>query len=245
MSRQNFSLSYEISPIILIGGIAKNLPQQSMPIISLTEQRNFDGGMVQGNIPINENEYFAKFKILPGGKLISNVVGQYPFANQQVAANAIIAMPINISILMMCPANNINSYATKGQIISSLKKSLDQHNAAGGVYTIATPAYTYTNCLMTDFVDVSGGESKQVQYEYRIDFIRPLITIEQAQLAYNSLMGKLNNQLLVKPDSTGNIQWSGQQLTSDQISGTTLSTTGNQNVNPALINQNTQNNVTP
>lgn len=236
MSRSNFRLSYEISPILLIGGIAQDLPEQAMPILALTQQADYTSGMVAGDVQVPDDDYFAYYKVLPGSKLLSNSPCTFPSASQQVAANAIIANPTNISLLMIVPAKNQGGYISKGQIIASMKKSLDQHNAAGGLYTVATPAFTYTNCILIDLVDVSAGESKQVQYEYRWDFYRPLLTLEDSQNAYNSLMNKINGGLPVAPNANGEITWSGQQLTSDQTGGATLSTTGNQNVNPALIN---------
>lgn len=238
MSLSNFQLSFEICPIILIGGIAQNLPQQSLPIIALTEQQNYNSGLVSGSLQIPPENYFAHFLLLPGNKLLSNSIAQYPFANQNVAANAIVGNPLNVSFIMICPANNINDYTAKSGIITALKRSLDQHNAAGGMYNISTPAYTYTYCVMKDFVDVSSGTDKQLQYEYRLDFERPLLTQIEATNSYNALMGKMNGFLPVVPDANGEIKWSSQQLTSDQTGGNTLSTTGFQNLQTGIINSN-------
>lgn len=235
MSRADFRRSYEISPILLTGGIAVDLPDQTMPIIALTQQQDYSGGMVDGSVEIADNDYFAMFKVLAGSKLVSNTPCTFPSASQQVAANAIIANPTNISLLMIIPAKNQGGYSNKGQVIASLKRSLDQHNAAGGTYTVATPAFTYTNCILLDLVDVSSGESKQVQYEYRWDFFRPLLTLEDAQEAYNSLMGKMEGGLPTKPNASGELTWSGQSLTSNQVSGTTSNTTGTNNLNSSLI----------
>lgn len=240
MSRSDFQLSYEISPIILVGGLAKNLPEQMMPIIALTEQQNYDDGLVSGSLSIDNNDYFATYKVLAGGKLLSNSLGTYPFANQTVAANAIVENVLPISVLMICPVKYAGDYFTKSQVITALKQSLGQHNAAGGTYTVATPGYTYTSCIIMDFTDVSSGESKQAQYEWRIDFVKPLLTTEEAAQVYNSLMNKINNGLPVNKDENGEIPWSGQQLTSDPRTGTTFSTTGGQNLDPSLINSSIQ-----
>jgi hypothetical protein len=43
--------------------------------------------------------------------------------------------------------------------------------------------------------DVTGGETKQVQAAYQIDFEAPLITLSQTVAAQNSLMGKLQSAL--------------------------------------------------
>jgi len=235
MSRSDFRLSYEICPIILVGGIAQDLPEQMMPIIALTEQGNFDDGLVSGSVALNNDEYFATFKVLPGSKLVSNDIGSYPFANQAVAANALIGKPVPISILMICPAKFPGDYMVKAQIMTALRQSLNQHNSAGGTYTIATPAYTFDNVVMLDFVDVTSGESKQVQYEWRLDFIKPLLTEEDAQEAYNSLMTKINGGLPATPDDDGYVQWSGEQLTSDIQTGTTNSTTGAKNLQGSSV----------
>lgn len=241
MSRYSFALSYEITPIVLIGGIASNLPSQMLPIIALTEQENYDNGLVNGTLSINENDYFAKFKVLPGSKLKSNSIGMYAFANQQAAANAIVFNPLTVSVLMIAPAKGNGGYITKSQKITQLKKSLDIHDSQGGMYNIVTPAFTYTNCILSDIVDVSSGESKQVQSEYRFDFIKPVLTLEDAASAYNSLMNSLNSGYVVTPNANGEIAWSGSQLTSNQTGGSTWVTTGNLNSDAVLINPNIQN----
>jgi len=238
MSRSSFALSYEITPIILIGGIAADLPSQMLPIIALTEQENYDNGLVNGTLNISENDYFAKFKVLPGSKLKSNSIGMYAFANQQAAANAIVFNPLNVSVLMICPAKGNGGYITKSQKLTQLKRSLDLHDSSGGMYNIVTPAFTYTNCILSDIVDITSGQSKQVQSEYRFDFIKPLLTLEDAQAAYNSLMNNINSGYVVKPDNNGEIKWSGEGLTSNQTGGSTSVTTGNLNSNAVLINPN-------
>ena len=189
-----FKLAFEISPIILTGGIAR-LSGNYLPIVAITEVSNFTLGLLQGTNPVNLDNFFAHFKPISGSTLIDNEVGDYPFANQSVAANAIIARPKKVSMLMQCPANRAGGYTSKLATFLTLKEVLDSHNQSGGTYIVVTPAYIYTDCIMTTMIDVSGGETKQAQYAYQFDFVKPLITLNQTQEVLNTLMQKLNNGL--------------------------------------------------
>lgn len=188
-----YKLSFQLSPIILTGGIAQNVPGGMLPIISLTEALNFTLGLLSGGQDLDLDDFFANFDPLPGGRLIANQYGHYPFANQAVAANAGIAQPLTISLLMKIPVRQPGGYAAKLATMMTLKSTLDQHSQSGGTYTVATPAYFYTNCLLLDLVDVSTSETKQPQNAYRWDFERPLLTLAQAQQAQNSMMSKLSS----------------------------------------------------
>jgi hypothetical protein len=189
-----FKLAFQISPIILTGGgIAKNWGG-AVPIVALTEGANFLATLLAGTANIELDNFFANFQVLPGATMINNQVGMYPFANQSVAANAIIQQPLNVSLAMICPANvQTLGYPFKLITMMSLQASLQQHNLAGGTYTIITPSYIYTNCLMTGMRDISGGDSKQVQFIWQLDFIQPLVTVQSAQTALNGLMQKLTD----------------------------------------------------
>jgi hypothetical protein len=208
-----FKLGYQLSPIILTGG---RLPTM-LPIIAITEAANFVGGLLQGNISTNLDQYFAHFQPLPGATLANNAIGKYPFANQSVAANAIIAQPLTISMLMICPAQGSGSIAKKLVTMTALKKAFDGHNTTGGTYTIATPAYIYTNCVMTGFKDVSSGEDKQLQHTFQLDFEQPLISLADAQTAYNTLTNVLQNGL----ESVGQPTWTSlaSQATQSLVGG--------------------------
>lgn len=200
-----FQLSFQASPIILTGGSAQNLPGAMLPVIALTEALNFIGGLLSGASNIGLNEFFASYQPVAGSTLISQEIGEYPFANQAVAANAVITTPLRISMLMTCPVRETAGYATKLATMTSFQSTLAQHNAAGGTYTIATPAYFYTNCVMLNMRDVTAGESKQVQMQYQLDFEQPLLTEAQAAQALNSLMTKIDGGLPI----SGNPTWSG------------------------------------
>ena len=193
MASQQFQNAYQISPILLTGGVAASYPGGQLPIVNLLQPGNF-GGL--GGLALDDplDEFFAQFIPLPGSKLISNKYGQYPFANQSVAANALIVDPLNISLLMLCPVRE-GGYPQKQSIITALRATLTQHGQMGGSYTVMTPAFPYTDCVLLDLTDVSGGEDKQVQHTYRWDFWRPLITLTQAAAAYGSLINKIDSGL--------------------------------------------------
>jgi hypothetical protein len=191
-----FKLAYQLTPIILTSGIATGLGG-ALPIIALTEGPNYLDAfqaIVENAINPQLDGFFASFQPLPGSALLSNQVATYPYANQTVAANAIIPQPLNISMLMLCPAGNASGgYPLKLVTMTSLQNSLSQHNLLGGLYSIITPSYIYTNCIMTGMHDISGGESRQTQFVYQLDFLQPLVTVPQAQNALNGLMNKLSN----------------------------------------------------
>lgn len=186
-----YSLANTISPIILTRGIATKLGGY-LPIIAITEAANFIDTLLSGN-DVNLDNFFAHYVPIPGGKLISNQIATYPFANQSVAANSIIAQPLPISLLMKCPVREDAGYPLKLAIMTALKATLDQHNLSGGTYSVVTGTRIWTDCIMADMTDVSGNESKQYQYEWQIDFVQPLVSLQAAQTALNNLMQRLTN----------------------------------------------------
>lgn len=214
-ARVAWQLAFQISPILLTRGIATNLPGGILPIVALTEAANFVSGLLQGRVNIDLDSFFANYKPLPGSQLISFQAATYPFANQAIAANAIIAQPLPISMLMTCPAqgNNagssvqvaptlpgqsalaqkIGGYPIKLAIMTALQNTLALHSGMGGTYSVMTPAFIYTDCLLLGMRDVTGGESQQVQYVYQLDFSQPLVSLASAQSALNTLMQKLTN----------------------------------------------------
>jgi hypothetical protein len=46
---------------------------------------------------------------------------------------------------------------------------------------------------MLKMTDISGGQTAQAQWQWQMDFVQPLITLEEAQIASQGLMGKLMN----------------------------------------------------
>jgi hypothetical protein len=203
-----YDLAFQVSPIILVGGIAANSIGGMLPIIALGGQAlsAIQGALTSG---VSADAFFARYVPVPGSTLVNQSVATFPFANQSVAANATIQNPLNISLRMIAPVNDTAGYLTKLAILTALQSSLVAHNAAGGRYHIATPGYIYTNCLMMQMTDVTGGGTKQQQIEYQIDFTQPLVTQAQATQAYSALMGKLASGAQVSaPTSAGTSMWS-------------------------------------
>ena len=203
-ARSAYQLAFQVSPIILQGGIAAGTPGGMLPIIGLTGQLlSFAQGLLTNGL--SASDFFAEFVVVPGGNIISNQAGTYPFANQQVAANATIQQPLNLSLLMIAPVQDEGGYFTKLPIYTALQTSMQTHNNSGGTYSVATPAYVYTNGLLLNVTDVTDSESKQQQILWQWDFYFPLITAQQAAQAQNSLMSKLTSgaQINGQPAWTG------------------------------------------
>jgi hypothetical protein len=200
-----YDLAFQISPIILNGGIVANTLGGMMPIIGLTGQlASLAQGVLSGN-----NEPFARFVPIPGSTLVNNAVATYPFATQYVAGNAVIKQPKNISLLMIAPVQDAGGYLTKLAIWEALRSSIEAHVAAGGTFHVATPAHIYTNTLLTTITDVTDGESKQQMIKFQWDFIQPLISLSQAQGAQSSLMSKLTGgQQIIPSGLAGTSIWS-------------------------------------
>ncbi len=218
--RTVFQLGYEASPIILTGGIASAIPGNMLPIIAITQAASFTLGLLQGNIDLNPDNYFARFKPLPNATLVNNQIGQYPFANQAVAANAVIAQPLNVSLEMICPVREVGGYLAKLATFTALKLALDNHTAQGGTYTVCTPSQIYQNCILTSLRDVTGADGKQAQVHWQWDFAKPLIALADVQVANNSLMSKIAGGLPI----TGTPTWSGlASSVGAQVSGAVAS----------------------
>ena len=201
-----WKLTFQLSPVILTGGIASSIPGALLPIISITEAINFTEGLLSGSENLELDDFFANFQPVSGARIIDNDFGKYPFANQAVAANAIIANPLAISMRMLCPVRNDAGYAAKLATIMALQTTLAQHNNLGGTYIVATPSFIYDNCIMLALTDVSGQHSKQPQTEWQWDFAVPLLTQAQAQQAQNALMSKISAGTPVSgdpPSATG------------------------------------------
>ena len=189
-----FQLAYQVSPIILSGGIAASIAGFALPIVALTEALTLAGGLFTGSVPDSLNDFFAQFLVMPGGTMIANAVGQYPFASQIIAGNAIIEQPLSISIRMIAPVRQAAGYLTKLPLFSALRGALQQHNRAGGTYYVVTPAGIWDSCIMIGMTDITGGNTKQTQAEWQIDFQKPLISLGAAQSFLNGFMSKMFGQ---------------------------------------------------
>ena len=169
-----YTLAFEISPIMLSGGIAQNIPGGTLPIVALTEGPDLLAGLLSGaGLPTDLEQCFAHFQPMPGGNLVSFEIAKYPFANMAVAANATIMQPLQLSMLMKCPVNGPLGYATRLATMVALQAVLQQHGSTGGTYIVVTPATVRPNGILKELRDVSDGQSKQTEYEYQWDFEFP------------------------------------------------------------------------
>lgn len=189
-----YKLGMEGSPIILTGGIATLIPGGMLPIIAITESLNLLDGLLSGMSVLNLDNLLCHYSFNPGTELIRNEVATYPFANQTVAANSIIAQPKRISYTMVCPAKALGGVYFKLAALTALQLALETHNSSGGLYTLVTPSKIYTNCIMVGFTNNDGGATKQQQYQWQIEFTQPLITESAAVSTQNSLLGKMTGQ---------------------------------------------------
>jgi hypothetical protein len=201
MALDQITLLYQVSPIILTGGLASNISGGMLPLLALTNPNAFTGNLLNGNENFALDDAFGIFQPAVGGSLVEQIIAQYPFANLSVAANAIIRNPINVSMIMLTPMKQIGSWAVKQLTMSALKATLDSHNNAGGTYTVCTPAFIYTDMLMVGVTDVSMAQSPIPQNAWRWDFTRPLVTLADAAGAMNNLMGQINSG--VQPSAGG------------------------------------------
>ena len=193
-SLADFSLAYEICPIVLTDGIAGEMPGGAMPILAFSNALSYVDGLLDAALGLDvASDAFATFLPLPGSTLIAQKIGLYPFANQYIAANAVIFDPLVVSLVMYCPARVQGDAFARAAIMSALQQTLSQHNQSGGLYTIATPVFTYTNCVMLNMTDVSSRETKQAQTAYQLDFLQPLVSLDQADMAQNSMMASISN----------------------------------------------------
>lgn len=198
-----YDLAYQVSPIILVGGIASSAQGGLLPIVALYGQM-----AILNSGTTDPNAFFARYLPLPGSTLISNQVGMYPFANQNVAANALIAQPLTLSMLMIAPVNQPGGYLSKLSTFTALQNALQQHCIAAGTFSIATPAYVYANLILTAMTDVTHGENQQRQTEWQLDFIQPLLTAQAAAAAQSNLLSKISSgaSLPATPSWSGNPQ---------------------------------------
>lgn len=203
-----WQLAFQVSPVILsVGGLAAAFPGNLLPIVLLTESLGIAGGLLTGaGVPSSLDDFFCQFLPMPGATLIDNAIGQYPFANQSIAANAIIQQPLKISMQMIAPARQPGDLLTKLAIFTALQAALQAHIQNGGLFIVATPAQVYQNCILVGFTDVSPPGYKQWQIIWQLDFQQPLVTQAQAQTAYNSLLSQINGGTA---SSQGGGAWSG------------------------------------
>lgn len=194
-ARAAYDTAFQVSPIILNKGIASQALGGMLPIVGLTGQlAAFSQGVVTNGLGLED--FYARFLPIPGSTVLSYAVGTFPFANQQVAANAYIEEPLSISLEMIAPVNTAGGYITKLAIFTALRNSLNSHIQAGGSFHVVTPAYLYTDCLLTGMSDITQGDTNQKQVRWQLDFVKPLVSQSEAVTlagAYNAKMQAILN----------------------------------------------------
>lgn len=191
-----WQLAFQNSPIILYNGLAKNFPGHMLPLMALTEAINFPAGLLSGGDQLSLDNSFANFEPI-GGTLLKQRFGRYPFANQGVAANAVIQDPLEVSIRMTSFAKGELGYFLKFAIMEALQLALYNHNTSEGTYIVMTPSHVYANCLMKDLREASTGITKQPQNAWIFDFEQPLLTLNDLESAQSSLLSKISNSLQI------------------------------------------------
>ena len=191
-ARLTYQLAFEYSPILLQGGNYKNTPGGYYPIIGLYGQLAAfgQGALTNGFSTAN---FFARYYPLPGGTTVNFKYSEYPYANQQIAANSAVKQALEISLLMIAPVNAKAGYLTKTLLMQSFITSLQNHVLAGGYFTILTPGYIYENCLLKGKTDVTPENDKQKQIMYQLDFYCPIITEGQTETTPNKVIKFLSS----------------------------------------------------
>ena len=189
-----WKLAFGISPIIFSGGIAQNMLGGYLPIMLITQAVDFASGILTGaSEDIDLDDFFALYEPLPGAEFAKFAYGEYPFANQSVAANAVIQVPLRFSMLMVCPVKGTENWLSHLAVMEALQGVITLHATLGGTYIVATPKQIFTNCLLESFTDATANDSKQPQSMFRWDFYQPLLTLSAAAQAQNSLMSKMSS----------------------------------------------------
>lgn len=218
-ARDAYDLAFQKSPIILTGGIVG-----FMPIIALLGNVvGFAQGLLSNGLSMSDIQ--PTFVPLPGGSVINNAAATYPFANQHVAANAIVQEPLNVSLQVIWPVNNTAGYMTKLALFTALVTALKQHQLAGGTFSVATPAYIYNDCLLMSMPDITNG-SKQQQILWQLDFLQPLVSLNQASSALNSLMDAVTGGKQVVEGLGGNLWQSAASAVSSAANSVVNSVSG-------------------
>jgi hypothetical protein len=214
-----YANAYELSPITLIGGVAQQMYGGVLPLLSIIQALDYNQGITGGSSVTSDNA-FAHFYPLQGTNIIFNQIGSYPFANMSIAANAILAQPLNIALLMTCPVNANTPYSVRQSIFQSIQSTVKQHNQLGGTYNVATPCFYFDNTIMIALTDVSDSQSLQPQIKWRWDFQRPLVTLEEAAQIQSSFMSKISSLTQTDGSPSGIASTVGQQPT---LGGTAIS----------------------
>lgn len=191
-TREMYKLGFEISPVILCGGIAQAIPGGLLPIVALTQSASFVTGLLGGAISLTDlDKYFCHWRPAPGSTMVDYEIASYPFANQVVAANALLAQPLRVSLVMEAPVNENTGAMTKLVTMSALQSVLQAHSNLGGTFIVATPSVIYSNCILRVVRDITSGNDPLPQRSWIWDFEQPLITDNGAEQAVNNFLNKI------------------------------------------------------
>ncbi len=204
-TRELYKLGFEISPVILNGGIAQSIPGGMLPIVALTQSASFVTGLLGGAINLTDlDKYFCHWKPIQGATMVDYDIATYPFANQTVAANALLAKPLRVSLMMDAPVNENTGAMTKLVTLSALQSVLQAHANLGGTFIVATPALIYSGCILKTVKDVTSFNEPIPQKSWVWDFEQPLVTENGAKQAVNSFLSKIDGGTKVTdPSWTG------------------------------------------
>lgn len=191
-TREMYKLGFEISPVILCGGIAQAIPGGMLPIVALTQSASFVTGLLGGAINLTDlDKYFCHWRPAQGATMVDYDIARYPFANQIVAANALLAQPLRVSLVMEAPVNENTGAMTKLVTMSALQSVLQAHSNLGGTFVVATPSVIYSNCILRTVKDITSGNDALPQRSWMWDFEQPLITETGAEQAVNNFLNKI------------------------------------------------------
>ena len=233
----NPKLAFQVSPIWFTGPPVSSMPNQTLPIIAITDIELYkqaatgivtaighggigsdaNAGTTTATAQINLDDAFGAFTVLPGGSLAKQEVAQYPFANQMVAGNATIFSPLDVSLIWDTPMRGNDAWNKRLSVMTQLQAFITYHNNHGGTYTITTPSFIYTNMLLTSLADASRGQNPIPQNAWKFDFTKPLISITDLTAAQNAMMSKITAGLATNGDWTGLAAGLGQPNTLPQF----------------------------
>ncbi|QFS70971.1 hypothetical protein GBC03_12540 [Citrobacter telavivensis] len=192
-TREMYKLGFEISPVILCDGIAQAIPGGMLPIVALTQSASFVTGLLGGAINLTDlDKYFCHWKPVQGATIVDYDIARYPFANQVVAANALLAQPLRVALEMKAPVNENTGVMTKLVTISALQSVLQAHANLGGTFIVATPSVIYNRCILRTVKDVTSGNDALPQLTWMWDFEQPLITTTDADRAVTNFLKRID-----------------------------------------------------
>lgn len=151
-------------------------------------------GAVRGNVNLPDlDNTWCHWQNSTKNTLINNSISQYPYANQTVAANALVTQSPSISMQMVCPPRGSGAMLAKILTIQSLISLLNKHCQLGGYFNIITPGQFYTKMLLTSVTDSSPDATSQPASQYTFQFTRPLTQKNEAAQKMSTLMTKASD----------------------------------------------------